>query len=187
MMASIFDNELVPQSIKDAMCFLDNFIKTDDDKQLENLALNIVTAFGNNDPAVCTGICSYENEKKLITSFMKNMQLLVQKTWVEEAEEEFKDETLYRINSLCQKLINANDKSIYKTNFKECFLILHDTILLLFGNLVNTENFLDYAIRIDPSFGFFWYYIDLIGKLENVSIEKARYSVLLAMFFLANF
>lgn len=187
MVASVFNDELIPQTIKDAARSIREFADSNDSDGLFQSALRIAEAFGRGDFFVYIKDCSSEIEKKLIKSFMKNIQLLVQKTWVEETEEEFKEETLYRINSLCEKLLSAENISIYKKLFGECFSILYDTVSLLFGNLVKTGNFLEYALRIEPDFGFFWYYINSISKLNNISEEKARCSVLLAMFFLANF
>ncbi len=187
MVASSFNDELIPQTIKNAARSISDFADSNNADDLFQAALRIAKAFGRGDFFVYTKDCSPEIEKKLITSFMKNIQLLVQKTWVEETEEEFKEETLYRINSLCEKLLSAENIGIYKKLFEECFSILHDTVSLLFGNLVKTGNFLEYALRIDPDFGFFWYYISSISKINNISEEKARCSVLLAMFFLANF
>ena len=118
---------------------------------------------------------------------MKNIQLLVQKTWVEKDDEECKEDTLYRINSLCEKLIISASPSVYKDLFEECFSILQDVVSLLFGDLVKSDSFIEYAFRIDPDFGFFWYYVTCLAKAELISAEKARYAVLLAMFFMANF
>ncbi|AGT43230.1 hypothetical protein [Treponema pedis] len=188
MVASSFDDNLIPQTIKDAAFYgIPKFIASDNAEDLASSALQIAKAFDRKDFFDCTEQCNPQVEKKLIESFMKNIQLLAQKTWVEKTDEEFKEETIYRINILCEKFLAASTKSVYKEMFTEYFSILHDVILLLFGSMVKTGDFLKYALRIDPDFGFFWYYVDNISKISNVSEEKARCSVLLAMFFLANF
>lgn len=188
MDVSVFNDELVPQTIKDAaFSGLPKFIGSDNAKDVTSAALQIARALGNEDFFEYTENCDPHTEKKLIKSFMKNIQLLVQKTWVEKNDEEFKEETLYRINVLCKKLLEPDGENIFKENFSECFSILHDVILLLFGGMVKTGDFLEYALRIEPDFGFFWYYVESVSKINTIPEEKARCSVLLAMFFLANF
>lgn len=189
MVDPIFNDEFLtsPEVKEIAVVEIPRFIDADDDK-LAASALKISKAFGRGASfEIYTDKTETDAEKHLIESFMKNIQLLVQKTWVEKDDEECKEDTLYRINSLCEKMVIAKDDSVYKESFDECFAILHDVVALLFGDLVKTDSFVEYAFRIDPDFGFFWYYVTRISKVEIISAEKARYASLLAMFFLANF
>ena len=189
MVNPIFNDEfLMSPEIKDIAAFeIPRFIDAEDG-ELASSALKISKAFGRGASfEVYTDITKTDAEKALIESFMKNIQLLVQKTWVEKDDEECKEDTLYRINSLCEKLIISESPSIYKELFEECFSILQDVVSLLFGDLVKSDSFIEYAFRIDPDFGFFWYYVTCLAKAELISAKKARYAVLLAMFFLANF
>ncbi len=181
------DQLLVSQSVKEAaLVDIPNFISSDKKEELYSSSLKIAAAFNKGNFSSFTDNCDDDTEKKLIESFKKNVNLLVQKTWVEKDDEEFKEETLYRIQKLCDKLISGSDKS-FTASFSECFSILYDVVVLLFGDMVRENSFLDYAFRIDPDFGFFWYYIERISKIQNFSEDKARCSILLAMFFLANF
>jgi hypothetical protein len=122
-------------------------------------------------------------EWKLVTSFQKNLELLVQKTWVEKADEAMKEMMLSRINALCANLSRFD----YHTSLSEFLPVLHDVVYLLFGSLAHNESFLEYAVRIDPDFGFFWYYINSLPPHKNWSEEKCRAAVLLGICFLANF
>lgn len=79
MVASIFNDELIPQTIKDAALSIHEFADSNDADRLFQSASRIAQAFGRGDFFVYTKDCSFEIEKKLIKSFMKNIQLLVQK------------------------------------------------------------------------------------------------------------
>ncbi|UTC62366.1 hypothetical protein E4O00_13090 [Treponema sp. OMZ 788] len=189
MVDPIFNDEfLMSPEVKEIAVFeIPKFIDAAD-SELVSSALKISKAFGRGASfEIYTDKTKIDTEKNLIESFMKNIQLLVQKTWVEKDDEESKEDTLYRINSLCEKLMTSKNSAVYKESFEECFAILHDVVALLFGDLVKTDSFVEYAFRIDPDFGFFWYYVTRLSKVEIISEEKARYASLLAMFFLANF
>ncbi len=181
------DQLLVSQIVKDAaLVDIPNFINANTQDILFSSSLKIAAAFEKGEFPPVLKDCDTDCEKKLIDSFRKNVNLLVQKTWVEKADEELKEETLYRIQKLCDKLI-SNSKATYGSSFSECFSILYDVVVLLFGDMVREKSFLDYAFRIDPDFGFFWYFVDRISKIEKPNEDKARCSILLAMFFLAKF
>ncbi len=186
---SILNDQLfISEDVKNvAVLGIPKFLLSNDSKDLKELSLSIANAFGRGDFSIFLEQSQVEAEKKLIESFVKNVQLLVQKTWVEKADEELKEETLYRINKLCDVLIANETDNRYELAFVECFSILYDVVALLFGELVKTDNFLDYAFRVDPAFGFFWYFVERISKIEKPKEEKARLCILLAMFFLANF
>ncbi len=189
MSDSILNDQLfASEDVKNlAVLAIQKFLLSTDTKELNELSLSIAKAFDKGDFSPFISDCSLETEAKLIDSFVKNVQLLVQKTWVEKADEELKEYTLHRINKLCDILISPDESHSYELSFVECFSILYDVVSLLFGDLVKTENFLDYAYRVDPDFGFFWYFVEKISKIEKPTEEKARLSILMAMFFLANF
>ena len=185
---AFIEQQLISQSVKNAVSSaIPKFINSEQIEDLNKATLQIAKAFNRGNFTISLKDLFTEDEKHLINSFMKNVQLLVQKTWVEKSDEEYKEETLYRIDNLCMKLIKSCTLEIYKTEYNNFFDILYNVISLLFGDLIHSESFLEYAFRIDPDFGFFWYYIDSVSKIENIFKEKARLSVLLAMFFLANF
>ena len=189
MLSSVFQNQsLISQTVKDAVSLeIPKFAVSDNKEEVITAALHIAEAFHRNGFEVFLQNNFCEAEKNLISSFMKNIRLLVQKTWVEKADEEYKEETLHQIDFFCKKLLEADNLTVYKDSFAGFFAVLSDIVSLLFGELTKTEIFLEYAFRIDPDFGFFWYYSDRVSKIENITEEKARLAVLLAMFFLADF
>jgi hypothetical protein len=189
MQSTIFVNDdSMPVAVKEAVVgVLPRFIETADDLQLASTAVQLAAAFGDQgDFASIVGTKNAardEAEKKLVTSFQKNIELLVQKTWVEKADETMKDEMVLRISALCKNLTRHD----YHTSLSEFLPVLHDVVYLLFGALARHDSFIEYAVRIDPDFGFFWYYINSLPAHKDWSEEKCRASVLLGIFFLANF
>lgn len=189
MQTTIFVNDdSMPAVVKKAVTgILPDFIETADDKHLASNAVQLAAAFG--DQGNFASIVEVKNavrdeaEKKLVLSFQKNLELLVQKTWVEKADESMKEEIVQRIAALCKNLSRHN----YHTSLSEFLPVLHDVVFLLFGSLAKHETFLEYAVRIDPDFGFFWYYINSLPPHKDWSEEKCRAAVLLGICFLANF
>ena len=99
MVSPVFENQkLISQNIKDAV-FLEipKFMASADREEITASALRIAGAFHRSGFEVLSQDAFSKAEKKLIDSFMKNIRLLVQKTWVEKSDEEYKEETLYRI------------------------------------------------------------------------------------------
>lgn len=189
METSIFNNDSsMPVAVKKAVTeSLPFFIGIGSDSQLASTAIQLADAFGDQGSFASTMSPKSserdEAEKKLVLSFQKNLELLVQKTWVEKADESMKEEMLFRINTLCANLSRFD----YHTALSEFLPVLHDVVYLLFGNLARNEFFLEYAVRIDPDFGFFWYYINSLPPHKDWSEAKCRAAVLLGIFFLANF
>ncbi len=178
----------MPSVVKSAVTGdLPHFIGTADEGIIASSAVHIAAAFGDlgnfSSIVAAKDKIRDEAEKKLVVSFQKNLELLVQKTWVEKADETMKEEMLQRINGLCKNL----SKYDYHTSLSEFLPVLHDVVYLLFGNLAKADGFLEYAVRIDPDFGFFWYYINSLPSHKDWSEEKCRVAVLLGICFLANF
>lgn len=189
MQTSIFENDdSMPATVKKAVtAVLPSFMESDDDSTLASDSALIAAAFG--DDGSFHSVVTEKNaerdeaEKHLVQSFQKNLELLVQKTWVDKTDEALKEEMLFRIDTLCKNLTKYD----YHTSLSEFLPVLHDVVYLLFGSLAKTDSFLEYAVRIDPDFGFFWYYINNLPAHERWSEEKCRTAVLLGIFFLANF
>lgn len=125
-----------------------------------------------------------ERETKLVSSFRSNLELLIQKTWVEKSDAELKQQLLLRLDTL----ITCMEDKKYNESLEAFLPVLSDTVYLLFGQQAKTPDFAQYAIRIDPDFGFFWWYaINLKEHEKEQTAEKARVALLLGMFFLSNF
>ncbi|MCR5613038.1 hypothetical protein [Treponema sp.] len=122
-------------------------------------------------------------EEKLITSFQKNLTLLIQKTWVEESDADLKEQVLYQLAEYCK----AASKGKWSHAYKDLLKIVYDVVYLMFGTQTKSEDFLEYALRIDPEFGIFWYYIKSLPDSIDWDNEKCRVAMLLGMYFLANY
>lgn len=124
-----------------------------------------------------------EGEERLTQSFRKNLKLLVEKTWVEASDVTVKDQVLYRIDKLCQKLA-AGD---YANCYRDFISVLVDVVYLMFGAQAKKDDFAEYALRIDPEFGIFWWYLHSLPRERTWGNGKCRTVILLGMYFLSNY
>ena len=122
-------------------------------------------------------------ESKLISSFQKNLSLLVQKTWIEKSDAELKENVLYKLNEYCE----AISKGEWNKSYPTLLQIVGDVVYLMFGNQSKNGDFEEYSLRIDPEFGIFWLYMNSLPKEHEWEQKKARVAMLLGMFFLANY
>jgi hypothetical protein len=189
MQRTIFEtDDSMPKAVKEAAATaLPSFLESDKESTLASGALDLASALGDTgdfgDIMKRKSAAREEAEKHLVQGFRKNIELLVQKTWVDKTDEALKEEVLFRIDALCKSL----SKPDYHAAYTEFLPVLHDVVYLLFGSLSRSDSFLEYAVRIDPDFGFFWYYINSLPAKQNWKDEKCRAAVLLGIFFLANF
>ena len=152
-------------------------LESEDKSKLVDAALTIATQFGD--------VLKTEAEEpttKLIQSFHNNLNLLVQKTWVEKADEALKDQVLFRLDNLCNALLEKKEAS-----YEDFVVLLKDVVYLMFGSQAKTADFAEYALRIDPGFGIFWWYLTSIPEKTPASLEKQRIFFALGMVFLANY
>ncbi len=194
MHQSIFTNAEIqlPEPIKTAALeYLPAFLTAEDAETVAVQALLIARAFhaGGSFEQVFTHTepITRHYEINLIRSFEKNVQLLVEKMWVEKSNEDVKDDILFRLHCFCQSMQEAERPADYVTLVPECVGVLHDVVLLLFGQQIDDDNFLEYAVRIDPDFGLFWYYLECLTAHPQLSAEKAQLAIFLGIYFLANF
>ncbi|MGN0729557.1 hypothetical protein [Treponema sp.] len=124
-----------------------------------------------------------EAETKLVFSFNKNLVLLIQKTWVEKSDEEMKAQILYQLEEFCAQL---NSKS-YGQAYPQFFSIVDNVVYLMFGNQARAKDFPEYALRIDPEFGIFWWYVKSLPRDAQWSSDRTRNALLLGIYFLANY
>ncbi|NLK46799.1 MAG: hypothetical protein GX297_09155 [Treponema sp.] len=182
----------VPSSItqfisKETAFALETLLKESADVEMNDAACAIAYAFGDNGSFKELASDESENrnekESKLISSFRNNLNLLVQKTWIEKSDETLKEDALFRIAELC----DACSKKNYAENYDSFLSILQDVVYLMFGVQTRKGDFLEYAFRIDPEFGIFWWYISNLSPNNEWTEEKYRISMLLGMYFLANY
>ena len=104
--------------------------------------------------------------EKFLHSFRNNLELLIQKTWVEKADEDRKDRLFDRLPGFIA-LIKQEDNQKALEEFEA---ILKELAWLLFGLQSHKEDFLDYVTRIDHQWGLFWWYG---GQLEQAHSDKS--------------
>ena len=194
MLKSIFndtDIQLPEQIHKAVVEYLPAFLSAEDAEALAVQALLIARAFhsGGSFEQVFTDTepITRHYQINLIRSFEKNVRLLLDKMWVEKADEDVKEDVLYRLRCFCESMQQAENPVDYARLLPECLGVLHDVVLLLFGKQIDSSGFLEYAIRIDPDFGLFWYYLECLTAQPKFSAEKARLAIFLGIYFLANF
>ncbi|MCL1814677.1 MAG: hypothetical protein FWG27_02490 [Treponema sp.] len=104
--------------------------------------------------------------EKFLHSFRNNLDLLIQKTWVEKADEDRKEKLLDRVPGFIGLIKERN----YAKALGEFGSILEELAWLLFGSQSHKEDFFDYVFRIDHQLGLFWWYG---GQLEHfLAIEQ---------------
>lgn len=125
--------------------------------------------------------CKENDSEKLIHSFKNNLQLLIQKTWVEKSDIALKEEILVQLEKLC------NDNLQFSKDYSIFLQLISNAVYLMFGQQTKSEDFCEYSLRIDPEFGIFWWYIQNLPSSAEWPEEKCRNAVLLGMYFLANY
>lgn len=130
----------------------------------ESYAVRLADLLGN--PGEFAFYIHSTDDQKLIRTFhllrvfRENVELLVNKTWVGESEEKpkqilFEDLRVFIEDFRAERISSA---------FRRFVSIARAIPSLLFGSAGRAPDFLEYAFRIDPKFGlFFWY----VGELEK--------------------
>ena len=99
------------------------------------------------------------------------------------SDEALKEQVFARLETLCKEI----QKNAYASSYTTFITILHDVVYLMFGSQTKKEGFDEYALRIDPGFGVFWWYLESLPSEIDWSNEKARVVMLPGIFFLANY
>jgi hypothetical protein len=108
---------------------------------------------------------------------------MIAKTWVEKDDEERKDHLQWKIPAFV-KQIEQGEHTGALIEFSD---IIHELAYLLFGEQSKKDDFLEYAFRIDPPMGlFFWYGLHLSAFFEQKG-DIARDILLLGMCYLTDF
>ncbi len=172
-------NDLITDFIeKNTIDSLNTLIASKDSEEITKSAGTVAELFGSG-----FDISSDESVKKLINSFKKNLTLLIQKTWVDSADISLKEEILVMLEKYCATVEEDKWSEVFASFTK----ILDDVIYLMFGSTAKTPDFEEYALRIDPEFGIFWWYVKSLPESNDWSNEKNKAVMLIAMFFLANY
>lgn len=132
---------------------------------------------------------SSEAMEEILDHFQDNLDLLIQKTWVEKAEEERKEKLLDEVPVLIA-LIESED---YPGALEEFGAILEGLAYLFFGDQSQKDDFAEYALRIDAQMGLFWWYCGQLGGardsfwIKNVDRRILESLLLLGICYLTNF
>ena len=183
-------NKAVPREFRSIAAKLFS-VKKNTFKSIIEYAMAFAKALGiNQDYTVC--IETYKDGKDLehfLNSFQNNVELLIQKTWVEEADVNRKEELQAKLPVFIDKIKNEH----YKLALEEFGAILEELAYLFFGEQSKKIDFNEYAFRIDPQVGLFWWYGGLLcsapGQDWSITAENSALLavLLLGICYLTNF
>jgi hypothetical protein len=126
---------------------------------------------------------------KFLAHFQNNLDLLIQKTWVEKADQERKEKLQDDVPPFMTKI----EQGDFHQALEEFGSILEELAYLLFGPQGAKEDFTVYTFRIDLQMGLFWWYGSQIGSLKKadkagaVSDETLWAILLIGICYLTNF
>jgi len=129
------------------------------------------------------------NDKKMrefLGHFQNNLDLLIQKTWVEKADETRKEKLQDEIPSL-MALIGRGD---FQQALEDFGKVLDELAYLFFGSQSAKDDFTEYTFRIDIQMGLFWWYGCQLGILKKDNVPDDRFLraiLLLGLCYLTNF
>ncbi|GHU55775.1 hypothetical protein FACS189442_3730 [Spirochaetia bacterium] len=124
---------------------------------------------------------------RFLVQFQNNLDLLIQKTWVEKADVGRKEQLEDQIPGFIAEIKQGN----FQKALKDFGTILEELAWLFFGEQSAKEDFAEYAIRIDIQMGLFWWYGGQLSRLQpaaNDPCVKSLWAVLLiGLCYLTNF
>jgi len=183
---------LVTESEKKAFELLESMVKSTGQERRQS-AEALANLMGN--PGEFSFYIDCTEDQRLIRTFhllrvfRENISLLIHKTWAEGSEGVSQEQLLADLASFIQEFREGKTVSAFRTFIE----IARQIPVLLFGPLGRASDFLEYAFRIDPKFGlFFWYIGEIDLQLRNIdSIPEHRelfeLEVLLGAFVLSCF
>lgn len=122
--------------------------------------------------------------------FQNNLDLLIQKTWVEKADERRKE----KLQDEAPSLLVTIEQGDFPKAIEEFGIILNELAYLFFGAQSEKEDFSEYTFRIDAQMGLFWWYGSRLARLKEINVkngsldDKIMWAVLLlGICYLTNF
>ena len=125
----------------------------------------------------------------LLASFQNNLDLLIQKTWVDKAEEIRKEDLLDRLPAL----IKGIEQEKFPDVLEEFGAILEELAWFFFGAQSRKDDFTEYTLRIDTQMGLFWWYGNqlcspkVLEWIKRTDREILKAILFLGICFLTNF
>lgn len=159
-------------TVQDIAKVISSFI---DEEPCDEAAKELIAQFGGEEGEPCKA------DDKLLSSFKRNLALLVQKTWVESTDVALKDSVLYRLERF--RATNA----LWAESYEPFLSLIRDAVYLMFGKESREDGFVEYAMRIDPQFGVFWLFISGLPDRPKWTEEKYHKAIECGMTFLANY
>ena len=113
-----------------------------------------------------------KNSKELLTyleHFQNNLDLLIQKTWVEKTDEARKEKLQDKVPVLMALIEQGN----FQQALEEFGAILAELAYLFFGAQSTKDDFTEYTFRIDDQMGLFWWYGGRLALLKESNGKKS--------------
>ncbi|GHV02817.1 hypothetical protein FACS189485_04360 [Spirochaetia bacterium] len=124
---------------------------------------------------------------QFLAHFQNNLDLLIQKTWVEKADEARKEQLEDQIPGFIAEI----EKGDFQKALKDFSVILEELAWLFFGAQSAQDDFIEYALRIDIPMGLFWWYGAQLSRLESAiptaDAESLWRVLLIGICYLTNF
>jgi hypothetical protein len=114
-----------------------------------------------------------KTDKEMISflgHFRNNLDLLIQKTWVEKADETRKEQLQDGIPDFVAGIKEGN----FQQSLEEFGAILEELAYLFFGAQSTKDDFTEYTFRIDTQMGLFWWYGGRLGNLKACKHRTAE-------------
>ena len=152
-------------------------------------AFSAILGIGEDYKQQLNAYTSGQSGGDLLNRFQNNLDLLIQKTWVEKTDEARKNELLDRVPPFIS-LIESED---YPGALDEFGVILEGLAFLFFGSQSQKDDFAEYVLRIDDQMGLFWWYGGQINGarkapwVKNVDRSALYALLLLGICYLTNF
>jgi hypothetical protein len=130
-----------------------------------------------------------KNDKQLrafLEHFQNNLELLIQKTWVEKADEARKE----RLQDELPGFMAVIEQGNFQQALEQFGSILEELAWLFFGAQSTKDDFTEYTFRIDGQMGLFWWYGGRLGSLKGltaVDAELLRAILFIGICYLTNF
>ena len=100
--------------------------------------------------------------------FQNNLDLLIQKTWVEKSDETRKEELQDQVLPFIALIENGD----YQKALEEFGTVLEELAYLFFSTQSQKEDFAEYVLRIDTQMGLFWWYGGQINGAKGAAWVK---------------
>ena len=106
--------------------------------------------------------------KDFLEHFQNNLDLLIQKTWIEKSDERRKE----KLQDEAPALMITIAKGDFHKAIEEFSVIIQELAYLFFGSQCDKDDFTEYTFRIDAQMGLFWWYGGKLSLLKEFNTQK---------------